>query len=181
MSEARPVAWERFSHDPRAEANAPLRASDLDRNVALDALSAAYADGRLDREEHEQRCSVVQASKTLGDLLAQLRDLTPDAGQAGLVLATPAMMERRAEEAYLRIRQRAVSSFLIPSLICWGIWALTAFGPDGFHPGFPWPIFVMLGTSVRALSVILNRSEVIAEQQRRIEKHERRRIEKRPG
>ena len=97
------------------------------------------------------------------------------------MLATPAMMERRAEEAYLRIRQRAVSSFLIPSLICWGIWALTAFGPDGFHPGLPWPIFVMLGTSVRALSVILNRSEVIAEQQRRIEKHERRRIEKRPG
>ena len=64
------MAWERFSHDPRAEAYAPLRASDLDRNVALDALSAAYADGRLDREEHEQRCSVVQASKTLGDLLA---------------------------------------------------------------------------------------------------------------
>ena len=169
------MAWERFSHDPRAETNAPLRASDLDRNVALDALSAAYADGRLDREEHDQRSSVVQGSKTLGDLLGQLRDLTPDAGQAGLVLASPAMMERRADEAYLRIRQRAVSSFLIPTLICWGIWALTSRDPE-----FPWPVFVMLFTGVRLLSVILNRRDLIAEQRRRIEKHERRRIEKRP-
>ena len=169
------MAWERFSHDPRAETNAPLRASDLDRNVALDALSAAYADGRLDREEHDQRSSVVQGSKTLGDLLGQLRDLTPDAGQAGLVLASPAMMERRAEEAYLRIRQRAVSSFLIPTLICWGIWALTSRDTE-----FPWPVFVMLFTGVRLLSVILNRRDLIAEQRRRIEKHERRRIEKRP-
>lgn len=174
------MAWERFSHDPRAKANAPLRATDLDRNVALDALSAAYADGRLDREEHDQRCSVVQASKTLGELLAQLRDLTPDAGQAGLVLATPAMMERRAEDAYLRIRQRALSSFLIPSAICWVIWVLTPSDTDGFDWGFPWPVFVMLATGVRLLSVIINRSDVIAEQRRRIEKHERRRIERRP-
>jgi len=59
MSDPRPVAWERFSHDPRAVTNAPLRASDLDRNVALDALSAAYADGRLDREEYDERAAAV--------------------------------------------------------------------------------------------------------------------------
>jgi len=119
MSDPRPVAWERFSHDPRAVTNAPLRASDLDRNVALDALSAAYADGRLDREEYDERAAAVQSTKTLGDLLRHLKDLAPDSGAAGLVAATPAMIQRRAEQAYVRVRQRALSSFLIPSMICW--------------------------------------------------------------
>ena len=172
------MAWERFSHDPRAETNAPLRASDLDRNVALDALSAAYADGRLDREEYDERASAVQSTKTLGDLLRYLKDLAPDSGAAGLVAATPAMIQRRAEQAYLRIRQRALSSFLIPSMICWVIWA-TTFDADGSDTHFPWPVFVMLGTGVRLLSVIINRGEILAEQQRRMEKQERRRIEKR--
>jgi hypothetical protein len=37
----------------------------------------------------------------------------------------------------------------------------------------------MLGTGVRLMSVIINRGEILAEQQRRIEKQERRRIERR--
>ena len=37
----------------------------------------------------------------------------------------------------------------------------------------------MLGTGVRLMSVIINRGEILAEQQRRMEKQERRRIEKR--
>ena len=176
MSDARPVAWERFSHDPRATTNAPLRASDSDRNVVLDALSAAYADGRLDREEYDERAAAVQSTKTLGGLLKYLRDLTPDSGAAGLVVATPAMIQRRAEQAYVRVRQRALSSFLIPSMICWVFWALP-FPPD--DQWFPWPLFVMLGTGIRLLSVVINRAEILAEQQRRMEKQERRRIEKR--
>ena len=179
MSDARPVAWERFSHDPRAVPNAPLRASDFDRNVALDALSAAYADGRLDREEYDERAAAVQSTKTLGELLRYLKDLAPDSGAAGLVAATPAMIQRRAEQAYVRIRQRALSSFVIPSMVCWVIWVLTSFDPDGFDPYFPWPLFVMLGTGVRLMSVVINRGEILAEQQRRMEKQERRRIEKR--
>jgi multidrug efflux pump subunit AcrA (membrane-fusion protein) len=180
MSDARPVEWERFSHDPRAKQNAVLRASDADRNVALDSVSAAYADGRLDREEYDERSSSVQEAKTLGDLLGHLRDLTPDSGQAGLVAATPAMLQHRAEEAYLRIRQGALASFLLPTLVCWVIWALTSYGKNGFEPYFPWPVFVMLGTGVRLIMVTVNRQQLLEQQQRRIEKHERRRIERRP-
>ena len=181
MSDAPSVAWDRFSHDPRAEQNAPLRASDLDRDVALDAVSSAYADGRLDREEYDERSSAVQGAKTLGDLVDQLRDLTPDSDPAGLVAATPAMMQRRAEQAYLRIRQHALSTFLVPSVICWVIWLATSFGDGGFEPYFPWPVFVMLGTGVRLLTVLLQRAQLVEQQQRRIERDERRRIERRPG
>jgi len=178
MSDPRPVAWERFSHDPRVVPNGPLRASDSDRNVVLDALSAAYADGRLDREEYDERAAGVQSTKTLGELLRYVKDLTPDSGAAGLVAATPAMIQRRAEQAYVRVRQRALSSFLIPSIICWVIWMMS-FDAEGSTLDFPWPIFVMLGTGVRLMSVIINRAEILAEQQRRMEKQERRRIEKR--
>jgi len=179
MSDGRPVAWERFSHDPRAVPNAPLRASDLDRNVALDALSAAYADGRLDREEYDERASAVQSTKTLGELLRYLKDLAPDSGAPGLVAATPAMIQRRAEQAYVRVRQRALSSFLIPSMICWVIWVLTSSGKDRVDGWLVWPVLVMLGTGARLMSVIINRGEILAEQQRRMEKQERRRIERR--
>lgn len=174
MSDARPVAWERFAHDPRATDNAPLRASDADRNVALDALGSAYADGRLDREEYDERAATVQSAKTLGQLMAQLRDLSPDAARAGLVVSTPAVLQQHAEESYLRMRRNAVSAFLVPTLICWTIWSVTMFGQ------FPWPIFVTIGTAVRLVQLVVNKQAVVAEQRQRLERREQRRIQRRP-
>ena len=43
--------WRRFEHDPRDPAYAGMRASDRDRAVVHDALSEAYAEGRIDRDE----------------------------------------------------------------------------------------------------------------------------------
>ncbi len=47
--------WGEFSHDPRRADHAGLRASDRDRDVAHRAVADAYADGRLDREELDER------------------------------------------------------------------------------------------------------------------------------
>ncbi len=47
--------WASFQHDPRDPAAAPLRASDADRNVVHGLLTEAFADGRLDREEYDER------------------------------------------------------------------------------------------------------------------------------
>ena len=174
MSNARPVAWERFAHDPRAKDNAMLRASDADRDVALDALGAAYGDGRLDRTEFDERSGMAQSAKTLGELMAQLRDLAPDAARAGLVVPTPALLQQRAEESYRRMRQNAFSAFLGPTLICWVIWGVTMFG------GFPWPVFVMVGTGIRLVQLVVNKQSVVADQRQRIERKEQRRIQRRP-
>lgn len=54
-----------------------LRASDADRNQVLDLLSAAYAEGRLTREEHDERSDQATRAKTFDDLIPLTRDLVP--------------------------------------------------------------------------------------------------------
>ena len=56
--------------DPHAVAIGRLRASDADRDRAVDALQAAYAQGVLTRGELEARTSWVLAARTYADLVA---------------------------------------------------------------------------------------------------------------
>ena len=51
-----------------------IRASDVDRDVVVEALREAYTEGRLTRDEFDERMSAAYASKTWG----QLRELTAD-------------------------------------------------------------------------------------------------------
>jgi hypothetical protein len=61
---------------PYAEpAEGDLRASDADRERVAAALRDAYAEGRLDAEEHSQRLDAAYAAKTLGELVPLTRDL----------------------------------------------------------------------------------------------------------
>jgi hypothetical protein len=52
-----------------------LRASDRDREQVSTVLSAAYAEGRLTREEHDERLDALLAAKTFDDLVGLTRDL----------------------------------------------------------------------------------------------------------
>jgi len=52
----------------------PIRASDADREVVVDALREAYSEGRLTLDEFDERMSAGYASRTWG----QLRELTVD-------------------------------------------------------------------------------------------------------
>lgn len=54
-----------------------LRASDADRNQVLDLLSAAYAEGRLTRDEHDERTGQATRARTFDDLIPLTRDLVP--------------------------------------------------------------------------------------------------------
>lgn len=55
--------------------NAGLRASDADRAQVADVLSAAYAEGRLTRDEHDERIDQAMAAKTFDELIPVTRDL----------------------------------------------------------------------------------------------------------
>lgn len=181
MSDAPVVAWDRFSSDPRSQHNAALRASDFDRSLALDALATAYADGRLDREEYDERSTGVQTSKTLGELVTPLRDLAPDPATSGaLVLSSPTQLQTRAEQQYAHALRNAITGFLVPSLICWVIWIATSFGGGAFHANYPWPIWVTLGTSIRLIRVALNKQAIIESEKQKVQRKEQRRIEERP-
>jgi hypothetical protein len=64
-----------------------LRASDADRDRAIEALAAANADGRLSLDEYSQRSEVALSARTLGDLAGLTADLP--APQPGDAVAVP--------------------------------------------------------------------------------------------
>jgi hypothetical protein len=52
-----------------------LRASDADREKVANVLSTAYAEGRLTREEHDERMDQLLAARTFDQLIPITRDL----------------------------------------------------------------------------------------------------------
>lgn len=166
-----PVPWEEFDRDPRSPDLAPLRASDKDRELALRILSEAYAEGRLARDEFDERADAVNAARTLGDLPGQLADLVPD-----VAVRPGAGLESHRQKAiakYERERRDALWTFLSVSTICWVIWAVVMFGD------FPWPVFPMVFTGINAGRVIFQREDFISGDIRRREKREAKQLHER--
>ena len=52
-----------------------LRASDADRDQVAEVLSTAFVEGRLSREEHDERLDALLRAKTFDDLVGLTRDL----------------------------------------------------------------------------------------------------------
>lgn len=152
--------WASFSHDPRDAQYQSMRASDLDRGVVQEALTEAYADGRLDREEFDERTERVVQTRTLGGLAPIVADLVP----ATSVAARPVDLHQRAVEKYVSDRREAVFGFLFATLICTVIWLFTT------APDVPWPIFVALGTGFNVAKTVARKNEIIAHHERRLEK-----------
>ncbi|MFJ9696747.1 DUF1707 domain-containing protein [Kitasatospora sp. NPDC101183] len=61
------------SHAPVAQAD--MRVSDADRERVAELLRDAYAEGRLDAEEHAERIEAAYSAKTFGELVPLTRDL----------------------------------------------------------------------------------------------------------
>lgn len=168
------MPWAEFSADPRDPATSSLRASDRDREVVLRVLAESYADGRLTREEYDERADVASRTRTLGELPPLVRDLVPQAPPApgrALALATPEELQRQAVEAYQASRRRALSGLVSTTLVLTAIWYVL--GGDGFY----WPIFVVLAASANLLRVLFNRRDLIEQEQRRLEKKQRKSLE----
>ncbi len=155
--------------DPREAAHADLRSSALDRDAVLRALGEAYAEGRLDRTEHDERSERVQRSRTLGELPPVLSDLLPRGGPAPRApagaVAPAGELRRQAEEHYQRERRQAVWSALSATLVCVAIWLLT-----GGASAFFWPAFVILGTGLNAGRVVFQRDDIVADHVRSLER-----------
>jgi len=62
-------------NDVGPTAGGNLRASDADRDQVATLLSTAYAEGRLSREEHDERIDQLMSAKTFDDLLPITQDL----------------------------------------------------------------------------------------------------------
>ena len=142
-----------------------MRASDADRDIVLRTLGEAYAEGRIDRDEYDERSDAVHVSKTLGELPRVLEDLVPSTALApyarlGLDART---IEEQAVARWERSRREAFMGFLIPTVICWVVWLLTS-GPTGF----PWPVFPMIGTGIPMVAMTVQRKDMIESNVQRI-------------
>ena len=142
-----------------------MRASDRDRAVVHDALAEAYAEGRLDHDELDERSSQVEAAKTYGALVAPLSDLAVDAAVPAVSREPRAELERQARAKYREELGEAFMGVLIPNLICWAIWWMTG------HDGFVWPVFVLIPTVGNLIRVLAGRQAMVG---RRVDKLERR-------
>jgi hypothetical protein len=159
--------WDEFEHDPRAAENAHLRASDRDRDVVHALLGTAYSDGRLDRGEFDERAAQVTGARTLTELPPIVADLVSASGRTPM---RPAELRLEAERRYARERREALFTALLPSLICWTVWAWVLIAGHGTP--FPWPIFVTAGTGARFLRLTTDREDQIAAIQRRLAKRQ---------
>jgi hypothetical protein len=167
--------WREFEHDPRDPAYAGMRASDRDRAVVFDVLATAYAEGRLDRDELDERTAAVTAAKTYADLLPPLRDLTADAVPARFSSVPSGDLERQARLYYSEKLRESFFGLLVPNLICWAIWFMSG------HNAFIWPIFVLIPTGLNFLRVATSRGAIVQERVEKLQRRQAKAIEAAQG
>ncbi len=148
--------WDSFRLDPRQPAHTSMRASDADREIVRVLLADAYADGRLTREEYDERLTTLYASRTLGELPALVTDLVlPDGAPAAPVPLKAADLRTRGARKWRKDVEESLAAFLVPSIICTVIWIAAA------GRGFFWPAFPMLFLGINLVRTLVNRESVI--------------------
>lgn len=117
--------WSRYPaggsrYAPAAPGYGHMRASDADRERAVDVLKAGFAEGRLTQEEFAERQAGALKARTYQDLAALTADLpagplgVPAAGPAPLVAYPPFPVARRMN----RLAVASVLAAFIPVFGC---------------------------------------------------------------
>lgn len=141
--------WSRFSTDPRVAASTSTRATDSDRDVVLEVLRSAYADGRLDVAEHDARTSRALELDVLGDVPALIGDL---AGADDPIRA-------QARRAYDQLVREARTLLLGVAAVSLVLWLLIGWATDSL--GFFWPVVPIAAASVPWLWRTVGRGPLI--------------------
>jgi hypothetical protein len=161
--------WKSFRLDPRQPQNAPMRASDADREIIRAVLAEAYSDGRLTREEYDGRLNTLYGSRTLGDVSSLVADLVPpDSPPMAPAPLYSADLRARGASKWRKDVEESVAAFLIPSIICTVIWIAVGGG------GFFWPMIPMLLLGLNLTKTVVQRESVIEREVLRLEEKTRR-------
>lgn len=129
-----------------------LRAGDADRELVLERLRAACAEGRLDLEEFEERVAATLAARTYGELAVVTADL-PGGPPVPRLLGAPA--PRAPVPASRPPRQgttlrRSVTAWAVASLLMTAIWVIAGLTTGVF--GYPWWIWLAAPSGVLLLA-----------------------------
>lgn len=113
-----------------------IRASDEDRQRAVDVLGEHHVAGRLDQDEFTERMEAAYAAKTLGDLAHLMRDLPPVQSPAKRAPATGRGAGPRA-----RATRGAFASWVSTAVVVLVIWLATSVATG--HLTYFWPFWVL--------------------------------------
>jgi uncharacterized membrane protein len=97
------------AHPPAMLAGLAMLASTADRERAIDVLKAGFAEGRLTKDEHEERAARVYAARTYADLAPLVADLPAGPAVGFPAAACPPPAARVPPE---------INGLAVASLIC---------------------------------------------------------------
>jgi hypothetical protein len=108
------------------------RASDADRDSCLEDIEAAYADGRINDAEREQRTQAALQATTLQELADLVADLGPAAKLPAKVAAAfkPSTGNAAGTQLSRRFLRRLLVVLLVPAAIAIVLWVSNAGGDD---------------------------------------------------
>ncbi len=101
-----------------------LRASDAEREVAVERLRMAAIEGRLDPDELDERLSAAYAAKYIGELRELVRDITPPVRPTPPAAAPPRPVFVRQQDRTNRLAVASLAFGLMPFL--WGFGPIVA-------------------------------------------------------
>jgi Domain of unknown function (DUF1707)/Domain of unknown function (DUF4190) len=113
-----------------------MRSATVDKERAVDVLKAGFAEGRLTKDEYEERVGLVYASHTYGELAAVTADLP--AGPLGGMSQQPQAYPAPPPYYPVAPAQQPTSGLAIASFVC------------SLFPGIPAIVAIALGFSARA-------------------------------
>jgi hypothetical protein len=120
-----------------------MRAGDADREVVLERLRIAHAEGRLDLDELDERVAATLAARTYGELAALTADL-PGEPPTPRPLGAPAQglqaSPTHAEESSHDMRS-ALAGWAGVSMTVFVLWIVTSIISGGPH--YPWFLWVV--------------------------------------
>lgn len=119
-----------------------LRASDAEREDALHALAAHFADGRLERSEFDERVETALAARTRPELAALFADLPDPKPTAAAPPAGPAPARTGPRPERRPVPAPAVPALLAPIVLALAVLALAVLAV--LHGFFPFPLIPLL-------------------------------------
>ncbi|MEV7398739.1 DUF1707 domain-containing protein [Aeromicrobium sp. NPDC092404] len=117
---------------------AETRASDADRDSCLEDIEVAFADGRINDAEREERTQAALQATTLSELAALVDDLGPDTKLPSRVAAVRTPKKKRpADSGGLppRVLRSVLVGAVVLAVITVAAWISSAGGDDGAGPG----------------------------------------------
>lgn len=151
--------WTRFPLDPRRSGD--MRAGDSDRDTAREILTEAYAEGRIDRLEYDQRIESALQAHHLGQLVPILNDISitpvgqrPMQPQAPVQPDSPARPAQRSSDDGRKGAVRTAVFVVGVTNLVWLMVSITS-GQLTYY----WPMWPALGMAIMLLATFVFQRE----------------------